>query len=462
MKIFLLMILFLRIVIFAQSEETLEVQLQNKLDELIVNYNINGVSAAVNIQNDIKWKGASGYSDPAAGELIDLDMIFGIASVTKTFTAALILKLNEENKFSLSDSLHKFLPAMKNINSDITIAQLLNHTSGLANYTTQAWVDSFRTDPEKKWLPEEVINTFVDKPIFDPGTKWEYCNTNYLLLGLIIESVTGKTFHEILRSNIFNPLNLTTMFLEPEETSNGNYADNWFDLDGDGQIENISNIPKTGFNSSAWAAGSISSTAEDLAQWGYNLFNLEFLSPESLEEMLDLVETGHDNFYYGLGIMNFTTFPCDIYGHTGETIGYTSILGFDAVHNASFALLINQSSDIENIGREFALVIENYYANNPTGIETYNSLTKDFRLKQNYPNPFNPSTNIEFSVPQKSFVTLKVFDVLGNEITKLVSKELVAGNYKITFNVSGLASGIYFYKLTSQNIYKIKKMIILK
>lgn len=462
MKTFLLMILFLRAAINAQSENSLEIQLQNKLDELIINYNIQGISAAVNVQNNFNWKGASGYSDSAAGELINPDMIFGIASVTKTFTAALILKLNEENKLSLNDSLHKFLPEMKNINSTVTVTQLLNHTSGLANYTTQAWVDSFKTNPEKNWLPEEVINIFVDEPIFEPGTKWEYCNTNYLLLGLIIESVTGKTFHDILRSYILNPLNLTSMFLEPGETSNGIYADNWFDLDGDGKIENISDIPKTGFNSSAWAAGSISSNAEDLAQWGYNLFNHEFLSPESLEAMLNLVETGSDNFYYGLGIMNFTTFPCDIYGHTGETIGYTSILGFDPVHNASFALLVNQSSDIESIGREFALVIENYFANNPTGIEKYNGLTEDFNLEQNYPNPFNPKTNINYNITEAGNVKLIVYDALGRVVKELVNNFQTAGNYEITFDASILASGIYFYSIAVNGKRDVKKMMLLK
>ena len=462
MKYFIIILFAFFSAINAQSNQSLETLLQDKLDELVISFEVKGISAAFNIENDYLWKGVSGYSDPTDNELITSDMIFEIGSVTKTFTAALILKLKEENKLSLDDSLHKYLPQYENINSDATIRQLLNHTSGLFNYTTEAWIDSFRTNPGKIWTPEEVINAFVEKPNFEPGTSWEYSNTNYLLLGLILENITGSTYHELLRNYIFDPLNLSSMFLEPYETSTGVYSDHWFDLDGDGESENLSTISKDGFNSSAWAAGSISSTAEDMAKWGVDLFNLNFLSPESVSEMIEVVETGDDEKYYGLGIMNFANYPCQAYGHSGQTIGYTSVLVFDAVHNSSLAVVVNQDSDIEEIGRQLQIVIDDYFYNNPTSISENNNLPNEFTLKQNYPNPFNPATNIEFSIPQKSFVTLKVFDILGNKISTIISKKMSPGNYKVTFDASELSSGIYFYKLTSQNFSKISKMVLLK
>jgi len=114
-----------------------------------------------------------------------------------------------------------------------------------------------------------------------------------------------------------------------------------------------------------------------------------------------------------------------------------------------------------NIGGNSVSVLLN--TTSVTGIEEVkNFIPTDFTLKQNYPNPFNPSTNINFSLPDESFVTLKIYDILGREVVQLVNKQLKTGNYNFSFDAKGLTSGVYFYRLQTHNFVETKKMLLLK
>lgn len=130
---------------------------------------------------------------------------------------------------------------------------------------------------------------------------------------------------------------------------------------------------------------------------------------------------------------------------------------------------IDNSGKIYVTGNTCATVPNNYdfltlqYTQEPTNITSVgNQIPDKFSLQQNYPNPFNPSTNIEFSVPENSFVNLKVFDITGKQIEELVNDSFIAGNYKYDFNAKSLPSGTYFYKLETEKFTEIKKMILLK
>lgn len=140
------------------------------------------------------------------GSPINYDMEFGIASITKLFKGVLILKLEENNLLDLGDSLHENLPTYNNIDYNITIRQLLNHNSSLYDVTcAPGYPDSILNDPIRIFTPDELLN-WAEPLLFAPGTGWNYCNTNYLLTGLIAESVTGQSYSQLLRDSIFTSL----------------------------------------------------------------------------------------------------------------------------------------------------------------------------------------------------------------------------------------------------------------
>ena len=186
-------------------------ELQNKIDSVRIADNLKGISSCVIVPGVGTWKGVSGISH--AGNPINSDMEFGIASNTKLFTGVLLLKLAENNVINLDDSLHAYLPTFNNIDSNITIRQLLNHTSGLDDVTSvPGYPDSILTNPNRIFTPSELM-TWAGPPLFAAGTSWSYCNTNYLLAGMVAESATGLSYGKLLRDSILNPLQLDSILM---------------------------------------------------------------------------------------------------------------------------------------------------------------------------------------------------------------------------------------------------------
>ncbi|MEZ4951202.1 MAG: serine hydrolase domain-containing protein [Saprospiraceae bacterium] len=147
-------------------------------------------SAALILPDGDAWTGAIGQHDGTTGTLITTDMVSGVGSVTKTITAACIMQLRGEGKLSLDDSLGKYLPSFPNVKPEITIRQLLNHTSGIYNYTDNPNLNTrISQNYARVWQPDEILNNFVLAQLFNPGDNWAYSNTNYVLLGLIIEEI---------------------------------------------------------------------------------------------------------------------------------------------------------------------------------------------------------------------------------------------------------------------------------
>jgi D-alanyl-D-alanine carboxypeptidase len=175
-----------------QPEPTMGEELQATLDNAIATYGGKGVSLAVILPDDQTWIGTSGVS--SGSTRISPDMLFSIGSATKTFTSAVILQLADEGVLTLEDSLFEWLPSFHNIDSTITIRQLLNHTNGIFNLTEHPdiWNAVF-ADLYRQWTMEEVIDGYILAPYFPKGTDWHYSNTGYLLLRMIIKEATGQS-----------------------------------------------------------------------------------------------------------------------------------------------------------------------------------------------------------------------------------------------------------------------------
>lgn len=257
-------------------------QLQSVLDEYVVNYQIKGLSGALMAPNGDIWAGASGISH----DTVDLttDMLLGIASNTKNFIATIIMQLYEADSLLLSDSLYKFVPSYENIDSTVTVEQLLNHTSGIYNYLSNpALGDSLNESTTRTWTVEELLDYFVLEPSFSPGANWEYSNTNYLLLGMIIEEVTGNEVVDEIRNRLSIPFGLSSTYLFPDEGYEGFRSHVWTMISG--TLVDVTDFADTALFSAAWTAGAMLSTATDMVKWSKGLNEGGLLQDSTLELM---------------------------------------------------------------------------------------------------------------------------------------------------------------------------------
>jgi D-alanyl-D-alanine carboxypeptidase len=326
------------------ASDTFQMILNKKLEE----FEGKGISAAISFNTDEIWSGESGISN---GSLpIEENMVFCIGSVTKTFIAALCLQLVDEKLFNLDDPLHKWLPSYPNIDSLITVRQLLNNTSGLNNLSdnTNLWNSVFE-QPSKEWTMDELLGSYVLKPYADPSDGWFYSNTNFILLGEIIRKSTGTDVSYQLRTRFFEPLGLDHTFFAVEEQLPLQLAHGWFDLSGDGSYNDISLISETGIYSVLWTSAAIFSTAKDLVKWCSALLNGDVLSESGLDDMLTQVCTmpGSSGVGCGMGIFlissNNST-GVELIGYTGRTFGYLSSMFYMPEFGISVAVLINEDN----------------------------------------------------------------------------------------------------------------------
>ena len=331
----------------AAFDATLAQQLQDALETQQTSLNLTGVSAAVIVPGQGTWLGASGESNPETGDPVTPDMLFWIASISKTFTSALILQLAEEEKLTLEDPLHAWLPSYPNIDSTITIRQLLNHTSGIYDHMASPSIEpSFLADPARYWKPEEVLAAFVHDPYFEAGTSWKYSNTNYLLLGMIAEKATQSDLPTEMQNRFGDPLQLDNTHFMWSEALPDNFIHPWYDLDGDGTSDDLLDFYGTASWSIVWAAGGFISTVEDVATWAKHLYEADVLSQASLDQMLTFrsAALGFPATGYGLGVVRYSLFGKELWGHSGGLTGYSSLVMYVPEDGISVAVCINEQA----------------------------------------------------------------------------------------------------------------------
>jgi len=251
-------------------------------------------------------------------------MRFGIASNTKLFVAAMLLKLEENNILSLEDSLHTYISITNpNINPNIKIHQLLNHTSGVSDpFFTSPWFDTINNNSTRIFTPDEVLG-WVGPPLFTPGTSWGYSNTNYVLAAMVAKSATGVELAQMFRDSIISPLNLSETFTDVQESVSGILAHRWWN-----SID-YHDTSRVGLNTAVGYAGSIFSTSADMAYWYNALFNGDVINQTSLNKLTTFVTTSNPNYQYGLGLSRETTQGFQYWGHGGRTWGYKSKMIYD-------------------------------------------------------------------------------------------------------------------------------------
>ncbi|NBU46570.1 MAG: T9SS C-terminal target domain-containing protein [Flavobacteriales bacterium] len=432
-KIIVLLFVFGQLKIFAQSfDPNLSADLQYTIDSFRTAYNLKGISASVYVPNQGTWQGVTGESH--SGVPITPQTGFGIASNTKLFAGVLLLKLAENGLLSLDDSLYHHLPTFNNVDSTITVRQLLNHTSGLSDVNIAGYPDSMLADPNRVFTPTEII-TWVGPPLSAPGTDWYYCNTNYLLAGMIAESVSGQSFSQLLRDSILTPLQLDSTYLAVYESSSVVAAHPW-----QGGMD-FSSTPRTSINSAAWSAGAMYSTSGEMAQWYKSLMNGEVLNQNSLNEMTTFVGLGS----YGVGISESTILGRTIWQH-GGTIwgGYNSSMMYDVQSGSVICVLINQ---LPAQAFQVAIQLLTDLVSNSVGFPEQN-----MKITEIYPNPTSEKVKIDLKDADVIF-----YEVNSNNGSKLFEGTLTKDENEISFSL--LAQGVYFITLKSSVQSEVFKVI---
>ena len=259
-----------------------------------------------------------GYADVENKIPNKADTKFRLASVTKQFTATLIMQLAEKGKIKLDGKLTDYLPYYrKDVGDKITIHQILSHTSGLPNYTDNR---KFMQDEVKtKVNPKDFALKYCSEDlVFEPGTKWAYSNSGYFILGLVIEEVTGKTYEENLQENIFTPLGMTNSGLENSGKTYENKANGYTNLLGEFKPARFLEM------SIPYSAGSIYSTVEDMFKWDQALYTEKILTNSSKETMFTPVL---NNYGYGWQIIEqpLGDLKKKVITHSGGIFGFNSL-----------------------------------------------------------------------------------------------------------------------------------------
>lgn len=454
-------------VVLAQFDLSLAEQLQAALDSSIQANNIIGASAAVIVSDQGTWLGTSGYSVPASSDTVRPDMLFAIGSITKTYTTAMILKLADDGVLSLDDSLHQWIPSFQYVDSTITIRQLLQHTTGIYNFTEHPDIlDANFADLTRVWSPEEILTNLLKPPYFPPGNLWKYSNTNFIIAGMIIKEATGADVSTELHTRFLDPNNLNRTFLDVEDTLSSELVHYWFDINGDGNLQDAYDLTRTSIYSLAWTAGAIFATAEDVARWAGLLYNGEFFSQTNMNEMLSFYPLSSPLFTgYGLGTMRISDRGKTFWGHDGGIFGFQSLLVYLPEDSASFVVLLNQNEYVYSV---VAALADAYLDYTPTSVaDSGLSLPGDFVLNQNYPNPFNPETVISYQLPVASEVQLTIYNALGQKIRTLVSGRQSPGLKSVVWNGKNdlgqpVSSGIFYYALKSGDWVQTRKMVLVR
>ena len=360
-KILFLNVCLLANLAFAQQKD--DKQLFSEFDKMLSEQyktNETGATALVARNGQIVYKKAFGMANLEYNIPMQVDNIFRIGSITKQFTAVAILQLMEQGKLNLQDDITKFIPDYPMHGHKITIEHLLTHTSGIQSLTA---MKDFRERMILDLTPSELINYFKNQPMeFTPGTKWNYNNSGYILLGYIIEKISGKTYPQYLEENFFKPLDMTNSLYGNDSKIIKNRA---------GGYEKDSSVVVNAFHLSMtqpYSAGSIQSTVEDLFKWHQAIHSYKLLKKESLDKAFTKYKLtdGTETVYgYGWFLNNIQESPT--IEHGGGINGFST----ESIYLPK-----------EEV---FVAVFSNCYCNSPTAIvEKITALTigKPYKYKE--------------------------------------------------------------------------------
>jgi D-alanyl-D-alanine carboxypeptidase len=535
LTLFLVVFFPVRFTLFAQgfSPQT-NASLQQVLQSFQNNPSfVGGISAAINVEGLATWEGASGYAARnvdaqnnllPGGTAFTTSTLSRIYSVTKTFTAALTLELSKAGVLNLNNPVNAYLPlnlVNPGLNSSVTLQQLLAHESGYSNYTDELQFQlAVAFQPTHIWTPFEVAS-FVHQ-INPPGFVRQYSSTNYILLGAVIEAVTGQPVEQLFRARFFNPLSLSSMFLgvreaQPAGTVLAAPHDNIspfnpiFQLTGQPTFPNantnISAFPFQGIVSAAFTGGGIVSNAKQLAEWGNALFTGKATTKYTIDAMINSISSTPDaqGDFLGYGIWKSTKMSATetFLGHDGNAPGYRSVMFFQPEKKMTIVVLTNfGGADIYAIAKALYAALPDFSCGNPNKKEDKirlchngNSIcvsrnAADVFMKKGgylgdcsssqskpvfqnpvtiptekslviFPNPATDKVSFSFITDAEGHVSLDLYDISGKLVAHLFNGSLQKNSSRqINIESQNYAPGTYITVLKTASGIRQQKIVL--
>lgn len=352
------------------AEAGLEERLQTELDALVARSGVPGASLAVVLADEGRIAITSGLADQEAGRKLEPGDKMLAGSTGKTFVAALALALVHEEKLGLDDAVSDWLgeeswySRLPNAQG-IHVRELLNHTSGIPEYyEKQGFVEALVAGPDRTWKPAELIKWVLDDPpLFEPGEGWSYADTNYIVLGLILERAGKEQVYAAIARRLLVPNGLGATVPSTSRRIDGLVPGTTALWKGAGlsgrTIVDGAFVIQPQFE---WTGGGFASTPTDLAWWAHVLYGGRAFEWEYLPELLDSVpaRTGPEE-RYGLGVQVFPTRFGPMHGHGGFFPGYLTILGYLPEHQLALAMQIN-TDEFGRIRRPLHRLLEDFAA----------------------------------------------------------------------------------------------------
>jgi D-alanyl-D-alanine carboxypeptidase len=290
---------------------------------------------------------AAGFANLAPRATMRTSHRYRVASVTKTFVSTVVLQLEAEGKLRVDDSVERWLPGLVPNGTSISLRELLNHTSGLFDFNEdQQFGAAILANPGRQWAPRELLAfALAHSALFAPGTNWSYSNTNYILLGLVIEAVTGHKLAGELQTRILGPLALGATSFPTGISIDGSFAHGYVRLAPGGDLIDTTPVLDPSFS---WAAGGIVSNAGDLTKFFSSLLKGRLLPAAQLKEM----KTGSRvSGVYGLGLRMSTTKCGRVFGHDGAFPGYRTIVWATSSGRRVAVVMINTNQGLPALSK---------------------------------------------------------------------------------------------------------------
>lgn len=443
MKSVSLISFFMLMQIFAQAQinPSLAEELQTILDNSVNLHGNNGVSAHLIMPNRSEWGSTAGVGKDNI--TINDSTVFHGASTTKFNVALAMMLLKEEGLVDLDKSYHQYLDLNEKFDTTITVRQLLNHTSGIADYLETGTsgadvINDFNNFYSPTFIIENIIN---DTPLFPVGTSFRYSNSNYLIAALVIEAVTGNPLHIELRNRIWDPLEMNHTYFGGYETPTEPLAGVWWNF-GNG-VQNYSNESTTSMLSYAYGAGNIVTCPADLSKLLYATINHELVSETTLNEMVELIPASFASWTdgYGLGMHRLNGIENTI-GHDGFFTNMTDMF-YSENYGFTLVTMTNTLTEWLKIYKDMYAVLETYFLN--TSTEELSPTTCDV-----YPNPSSGIFQVQSSYLMEEIL---VTDTFGK-----IHYSAFANDY--TAEIPLKQAGIYFIKINTKQSSVTKKIMV--
>ncbi len=429
----------------------MNVQFADTLEQTLVNFamdnGMQGVTGAVVFPDGSVWSTAHGNygNDP-----LDTDMLYDIGSNTKSMISAVMLMMEDDGLLSIDDTLYHHIGVVDNVPSGITLKQLLSMRSGLSDYTQHPdFIDSVLFNNQSTfWTPDSLLSTFLLPPTGVAGVSFNYSNTNYLLLGKVIEAVEGQPLHTVLYNRLFSPFGLNNMYMDTYDTYTQIKTGAFL---GPGVANYWNPNMLYALMSATWAAGGIVSTPEDFATYCRQLFRGDILSQVAFDKMKTGTNFGGGNVY-GLGIERIQYNGRPYYIHGGATMQHSE-MSYSVESDFSVVVIsIDQGfyAETRDLQQELIDILE-YAVHNVLSVE------EQVEVKLNaYPNPSHDQILVE--LPNEITGENTSF-----EIYNIAGKKVLSGQFdndQLLFSKSETGEGVFMIQVISdQKVISTQKVV---